>query len=79
MRKLILLGLVTASALAVAAPAEAQPWRRRDRGTVIIEQQPAVNTSTLAVILAIQAAKRAAEAERRNTVRDASREYVPLK
>lgn len=67
---------------AIPTDADAQ-WRRRDR-TVIIERDNGLNLNggTLAAILAIQLARRAA-AERETVVtRERSavpREYVPLK
>lgn len=78
MKKLVLAALVGASALAVAAPAEAQRWERRGRSVVIQQQAPAINTSTLAVILALSAARRASQS-RSVGMQDRSREYVPLK
>jgi hypothetical protein len=81
MRKLVLTLMAGSALLAVAGPAEAQRWERRSRGVTIIEQQaPAINTNTLAIILALSAARRAAESRERSvTIRDRSQEYVPLK
>jgi hypothetical protein len=79
MKKLILVASLALVGFAAAAPAQAQ-WRRgRDRVTVI-EQPPLINNGTLAAILAIQLARKAAEREKETTViRDRSREFVPLK
>lgn len=77
--KLVIASLIGLTALASAAPADAQ-WRGdRGRRTVVIEQQSGINPSTLAAILAIQLARRAAEEKRTTVIQDRSREYVPLK
>lgn len=78
MKRIVLaVGLAAIGITSIAADASAQ-WRRgRDR--VVIERaNPGINASTLAVILAIQAAKRAAR-EDTTVIRDRSREFVPLK
>lgn len=77
MKRIVLAALGAVVVFGAVAPAEAQ-WRRgRDR--VVIERaNPGLNVNTLAVILALQAAKRARESDT-TVIRDRSREFVPLK
>lgn len=79
MRKTIVAACAAVAALTALTPTADAQWRRRS--DIIIERPSSgINANTLAVILALQAARRAAE--RDTTVireRSTQREFVPLK
>ena len=82
MRKFLLAAGAAAVLLPTLSVSEASAQWRRDRSrTIVVEQQPLINGGTLAAILALQLARKAAQ-ERDTTVireRSTQREFVPLK